>query len=992
MSNKERGLHFQQETASATNGAILSLDNPVFVPKKPGIETISDTEYRIPLFFGLNIKERTFHIIPLMVTIPKWIEDPKSPQFIRLHRLAETLLVDISHQDEEIPFILLPTIESLLDLLFRFLSPSANTTFNKSLLELILHQPEELRSILSENQNLPEEPTDDFYFYHPQTNETIFINGESELSTSRQALLLLAILLDNPHSGPEQLLRAIHQKPNTEDFLDYLVDRTIELDEMSSKANIEVSKDEELSSKEINSTIGNNTATNIISFATIRRSYLERSNPQSKKALHDAEKNMKQSRHIIGQQRFSIPKEDKEIDKNKRDKNHHLSESFKEQLQLLRSHDKWGAHESEDIIFSLLQFHIGRFPVSINEIYSSLEQVFEKDITQLSHEEVAIILSVEMEILTRVDNEENYNEVEEKVLQLAIRIHELGLHFINAKLGDVHDPLMIHMSGVDFCLIHTPPQLQMLSNLSSGMQGIATSLTTHSISPSFGLSSLVQRLPSISAGLPLLAQAFASSGETLGATFTGSGQSNNNDADSSPEPATKKPKTKKTKKKKPKAEVFSQPLSGGTEDNKDQKKPPTKKKPKKDKIKEKASQPKKKEKGKPTISPVVVPKKEKPTQHKKKDVHAVAKKPEKPSKPKKIKQPPQSEKPIQVDKPKEAPKPSKKPPERKAPPVVVERKVKPIQPVRPRREVLVHSGGNKKTKRSSNTEQSIPSRTTSRSSGTGSFTQRLREVYRSKDQDVNQSTTRRVEVTKDRTVIKRTNSKTKNEEKETTTIVAPQREERVEEVNTQEVKVEIQTEQDSEQKNEVVTNDSKVVQVETDQDEEVVENITVEEEESVDKKEDESTNESPVTTAVGFAAGAIFKVGRRISANNQPDEVPSASLTRDIVTEVEPAIPSVAKGVREDSEIVKTKRKQREFGGSRGSGPSPTVKKKKKSTHRSDKATLTVAMRRLPTNSIVDTSDSFTMAREIRGWFDEAWQNPEYVKRFYSQDDIPKAA
>jgi len=102
--HKERKNHFKHERASVRTGAGFSLEKPVIIPKKPEIKKISDYEYLIPLNFGINFKDRTFHVIPLKIAIPNWIENQTTPQFIRLQKFAETLLVNKDQQGNEIPF------------------------------------------------------------------------------------------------------------------------------------------------------------------------------------------------------------------------------------------------------------------------------------------------------------------------------------------------------------------------------------------------------------------------------------------------------------------------------------------------------------------------------------------------------------------------------------------------------------------------------------------------------------------------------------------------------------------------------------------------------------------------------------------------------------------------------------------------------------------------------------------------------------------------
>jgi len=846
---------------------------------------------------------------------------------------------------------------------------------------LVLNQPKKLKSALKTAPVLPEDSTDDFHFFHPETDSRIDMNGESELSSSRQALLLLALLTDNPNSGPEQLLRVLHQKPNIvgknkgknrnkDNFLDYLVDKTVQLDQMQSNADIQSSKNkEELNDKEIVSKIGDTTAQNIVSFAKIRRSNLENSDSQTKKILQDAETNMKQNRQILGQQRYVVPTEDKEIEKNQKSKNNELSESLRKQLQILRSKDEISDQNSEDIIFALLQLQKGKFPTSKKEISNNLNELLKKEISELTHEEIAVTLSFEMEILTRVNDEkEKINSLEEKVLLLAEKIHKLGFYFINAKLRNVLDPLMLHMSGVNFCLVHTPPQLQMLANLSTSMQSIATSLP------------VVQVLPSISSGIPFgsgvsfFAQAINFGGASLGAAFSLGGERSPgvNVAGS-----TLKPKKTKILREKSKKKVIFQSQGGGGSSNKSESRGkqkaiilPVAPKPKERIVKV----PTAKKTKKPKSTPV-------PSRQKKREVSIFT-----------ARRTPKSKVSLPIPK-----KPK------------VEHTPQPRIKNRSRNERKTHI---------SNSEQQlqIESATTSTS-----FNKKLDQTFKKKHKQelttktkvafsqsqVTSTPRQQTESSRKHNQFKKAtkNDQTQSKSEVKKKAVRATSRQRTQSNPAKEARSVKETKKAPaiSSKNKTTENKTKSEQIKltktkknskvnigkTDKKMEIrqvvkkkkVKEVRVTQEQSTTARLVETPTktieENLTTLTTALVGGALFKTAKNIIPSQ---DLEVNKLTTDTIEATEN---SSTQGTKLDEIITPNARKHAEYGRGHGDGSSKMKAKNKVSAKKTDKV-LTATMRSLPTNAMVDVSDSFNTAREVKMWAYEALAHPKLMERYYA--------
>jgi len=566
--------HSEFEIASEKPGAVLRVEECFSTKTKQKTEKIADKQYRIPLYFGIDVKLLTIKILPLFIQLPSWLEDEKNPKFQRLRYFATTLLTEKSSQtakaskSEDVDFDLKASQESCIELLERFLSPSANKLFKQELLTLVINIPHDLSQALSNNAEPPEEDTDDFSIIHPSSGENLTVEGESIISTSRQAWLLLALIQDDENSGPEQFLRYIHNEqsrssqekkpgffsrrasaPPQDTFLDNLVEKTIHqsrehVEAATQAENIDKTTEPAINKKienaEILAKIGGAVAPSVIDCAKIATYHRKHPSNESREKLEAASSVMKKTRQVLGQQRFKVPKDKKQLttreeitsslkteipEDTRRFKNEEMSRGVKQHLEALRLTQALLPDLSvnnqlpEDYIYALLQFQRGNFSsTEIPKLLELAKQSLLKDAAELTHDEVATLFSMEMEIVTRPRTAQTiFNKVEESVLGKTAELHERGLYFVNSKLSNVHDPLMLHMSGGDFCLIHTPGQLQMLSNLTTQIQGIATGLPLPvSGIPSFSVvGEIFSSIPSMSQGIPLFAQGFAALGVGL---------------------------------------------------------------------------------------------------------------------------------------------------------------------------------------------------------------------------------------------------------------------------------------------------------------------------------------------------------------------------------------------------------------------------------------------------------------------------------------------
>lgn len=121
----------------------------------------------------------------------------------------------------------------------------------------------------------------------------------------------------------------------------------------------------------------------------------------------------------------------------------------------------------EDIANALQQLHDKPFTKERDEAFLSAlmtfnQELFEKSISTLTHQQIVSLLAHELEITTRPYGNTTFSEQEKKILQFAKIIHESGYWFVNYQSSLVDHPDGYHgvikEGQLDMCPHHTPTQ------------------------------------------------------------------------------------------------------------------------------------------------------------------------------------------------------------------------------------------------------------------------------------------------------------------------------------------------------------------------------------------------------------------------------------------------------------------------------------------------------------------------------------------------------
>jgi hypothetical protein len=667
------------------------------------------------------------------------------------------------------------------------------------------------------------------------------------------------------------------------------------------------------------------------------------------------------------------------------------------------------AVDSDALLSALLAFHeVDSAPGSpyLAQKEQLSSQLAKKDILEMSHEEIAFLLSIDFEKSTDPTEHTTENEVWcNKVKEL----NDAGLFYFNMDFYQVHDPNTFHGAFItlpdgtlsfDWCPVHTPPLALQLSSIS-----IPTP-SAFSLPVSFPGLEMLSAIGNLGQGLALVSQATALTGVSLAGSFLegenfGSGKSDKKDDGDGKEreSKSKKPaqkpilvfpslsrsadvKSTRTKEK----EQSSQPSKPKLEKPIKAKPKPKKKKTRpastlvsttvKKVAKEKPTPKPRKTEKKVVVVPKVKSKKEtaKPTKKKKK-LKKTAEVPQKKVEVKPVplptKKPEPQATPISENKPK-----SKKPIQKSKPAVPAEkppqkRTVTPAAP-RPRLRRIYNS--------SDFLLRRIEKAIESKSSEKVVAKPAQEKVSSSQSEQVSSSS--KQEKTKAAPVIKQKEKQAETpvaEEKKQTDVVSKQ-EQKVAEKPVEQEKVKETAQPD---------NDA------TTQKEEVVEEHTefADSEIATDVETLAETNESEnaFTTAAQLAVGTVFETAKRVW-NIQPLK---NSVESEVVLSGSPADPEQP-STKEGEVNARLLRKRAEYGGRRGGSGStgdtstkkkqkvtPLVQPKKSNKIEKKETTQSVAMLRLADDKNVDMTDSFSIMINVKSWVNQALDHPKLMQEYY---------
>jgi hypothetical protein len=643
----------------------------------------------------------------------------------------------------------------------------------------------------------------------------------------------------------------------------------------------------------------------------------------------------------------------------------------------------------------LLAFHDVEAPKDLENFIS---QIAQKPLVELQHDEIAVILSAQMEKMTGSQDAVVSDPTRQLIADLTKQLNDHGHYFFNMDFSEHHDKDTYH--GVlitlpdgtvhfDLCLIHTPAIDLQLANLSFELS--IPSVPTLSVPALSGFPEALSGVVSLGQGLPLFAQAFAFSGASLGTVFSGSERSSITTSGGS----TTKPKTPEAPTRKSKPQVIFQSSGGSGSRNTN-------------------------ENGKErNVTPPVMPKPK----------ERIVKTPslKKPEKPKSVpvpslSRPKHRETPIFVARSASAPtvsRPITK--ERKSTPLIISKpKVERVPRIvlQPR---IVNQSGNERKASSLTSSGSARKETVSRgatqstrrvsevpvATTTASFYKRLEQVFqekqvaevRKKQQVKPQSemrtnvvtaparrdiqskpvaTAHSVKETKqtpaitssNKTAEKRTKveqikpTETKSQIKKTK-VLSPEAEIQVQQIKA---KVNIRTQEEVSVAKEVVKQKQ-------------VKEVRATQEQSIptqaNKPTAETTNENLVTITAALVGGALFESAKRIIPI-QAQETVSPTLA----TEHTDAL--LTSDTQLDVVGNLLARRHAEYGQGRGGGSVTKKKTRAKTPVQTTDRVMTASMRSLPTNAMIDVSDSFNTAREVKMWAQEALAHPKLIARYYA--------
>jgi hypothetical protein len=123
---------------------------------------------------------------------------------------------------------------------------------------------------------------------------------------------------------------------------------------------------------------------------------------------------------------------------------------FQDQIKLLRTdlqhHPKQAQKVQEMYVHALNQLHAG--VITLDDLQGFLKMVPElamQPLEQLSHKQVAQVLSTQLEILSRpAAASQQPTPMEQQILQLAVELNERGLFFFNTSYVKGHSPTAFH--------------------------------------------------------------------------------------------------------------------------------------------------------------------------------------------------------------------------------------------------------------------------------------------------------------------------------------------------------------------------------------------------------------------------------------------------------------------------------------------------------------------------------------------------------------------
>jgi hypothetical protein len=139
----------------------------------------------------------------------------------------------------------------------------------------------------------------------------------------------------------------------------------------------------------------------------------------------------------------------------------------------------------------------------------------------------------------------------------------------------------------------------------------------------------------------------------------------------------------------------------------------------------------------------------------------------------------------------------------------------------------------------------------------------------------------------------------------------------------------------------------------------------------------ETTNENLVTITAALVGGALFESAKRIIPI-QAQETVSPTLA----TEHTDAL--LTSDTQLDVVGNLLARRHAEYGQGRGGGSVTKKKTRAKTPVQTTDRVMTASMRSLPTNAMIDVSDSFNTAREVKMWAQEALAHPKLIARYYA--------
>lgn len=417
----------------------------------------------------------------LILQLPDWLHQPHHPNFRLLAELGAVL---------QPPVMLDGSLQGIQDFLTQLFTISyqnnaaAKSKINLNILEAV-HDSHVLNHIL-EHSTAPQHGLEQSKLICP--TGTISLNSGDFDSSERIALLVLALLEPNQAGPVSKFVKFLYANDlaspdipleSIRNPIQLLVTRAMTTNQELRENEKLIAAAQENSMmpdfKEIgiNRSVSNIPAQTVV-LALDRYDFKQqRFNPQIEKSFRDIKNWMQFQEFKVDVTAQQTPQVQA---------NQHQTELFVAELTELRRQrvQQNKATDWKMLATALCKFHIEDITFQeLDRMMLGLNSIFSQDVDALTHQQIALIMALELVIVSAPQGDQSLSEIPLKqgILQLALELHSYGLYFLNITIPSSHPARILHgaiIGGVfNPCAVHTLPQLQ----------GLQLSLNAAALSP-----------------------------------------------------------------------------------------------------------------------------------------------------------------------------------------------------------------------------------------------------------------------------------------------------------------------------------------------------------------------------------------------------------------------------------------------------------------------------------------------------------------------------